>query len=73
MISDRTLSNVLLPAPFGPMMPTASPRFRLKLTSRSAQNGSYDGHMRDHARLSQLLEPFSVEWGSQYRFETWAT
>src|SRR5262245_43648891 len=73
VISDRTLSSVLLPAPFGPMMPTASPRLRLKLTSCSAQKGSYDGHTRDHVRPSQLCEASPAVLGSQYRFDTCAT
>src|ERR1039457_6624837 len=37
VIRDRILSSVLLPAPFRPMMPTASPCFTSNETSRRAQ------------------------------------
>ena len=36
----RIFSNVLLPAPLRPMMPSTSPRLTSKLTSLSAQNSS---------------------------------
>ena len=40
MIPARTWRSVLLPAPFGPMTPSDSPRIRVNDTWRSAQNSS---------------------------------
>ena len=40
VVPARILSSVLLPAPFAPMMPTASPAATSKLTSRSTQRDS---------------------------------
>ena len=39
VMRERILSNVLLPAPLRPMMPTTSPLSTSNETSRSAQNG----------------------------------
>src|SRR5215831_14581511 len=38
VMRERIFRSVLLPAPFGPMMPTTSPTPTLKVTSLSAQN-----------------------------------
>ena len=40
MIPARTCSSVLLPAPFGPITPSDSPRTRVNDTLRNAQKGS---------------------------------
>ncbi len=41
VIRERIFNNVLLPAPFGPMMPTICPRSTSKDTCRNAQTGTF--------------------------------
>src|ERR1700730_4160231 len=73
---ESTFRSVLLPAPFRPIMPSVSPRFREKLTSRRAQNSSRGGTWRPRRRAlrrptSSLIEvTYQPPPRRRYRLET---
>src|SRR3954471_20611752 len=65
---ERILSSVLLPAPFGPMMPTTSPTPTLKLTSLSAQNSVVSAVSWPARRRSRRSGPPSIETMDSRKF-----
>src|SRR5438309_3685190 len=52
---DSTLSSVVLPAPFGPTMPTASPCFRARLTPSSTASAPNRLRTSTAARTASVL------------------
>src|SRR5262249_26364959 len=71
---ERILRIVLLPAPFGPISPTVSPRRISKLTSLRAQNSWVSPESRRKAlrasRASSSRREMYQPWRSRYFFDT---